>query len=275
MERKIFVLTIAGSDSGGGAGIQADLKTFAALGVHGLCAVTAVTAQNSLGVAAVQALAPQMVSAQIRAVMEDIGCRAAKTGMLFDAAIIRQVAQAVIRYRIKPLVVDPVMVAKGGHRLLQPKAERALIERLLPLADIVTPNVEEAARISRMGALHTLEDMEEAARRIASLGPRAVLVKGGHLPGPAVDVFYDGRRFTRLRARRLDSPHTHGTGCTLSAAIAAYLARGLRMEQAVFQAKNYVLGAIKNSYATGRGHGSLAHLWRWKIKEPIGGRAQG
>lgn len=255
-----FALTIAGSDSGGGAGIQADLKTFAALGVHGLCAVTAVTAQNSRGVERVQGLEPGMVAAQIRAVMEDMGCNAAKTGMLFNDRIIKQVAQEVERYKIRSLVVDPVMVAKGGHPLLKRKAERALIERLLPLAAIVTPNMDEAARLVGM-PVRSLDDMREAARRIRGLGPAWVLVKGGHLKGDAVDILFDGKRFYELRSARVKTRHTHGTGCTLSAAIAALLAKGAGMEPAVRRAKRYVQGAILGSYPTGAGHGSLGHFW--------------
>lgn len=259
---KYFALTIAGSDSGGGAGVQADLKTFAALGVHGLCAVTAVTAQNSLGVFGVQRISPRMVSAQIQAVMEDIGCGAAKTGMLFDPAIIRQVARDIRRFGIRPLVVDPVMVAKGGHPLLQPSAERALIRELLPLADIVTPNLDEAARLSGMRKIATPDQMREAARRIHSLGPKQVLVKGGHLEGDAVDLLFDGRGFRELSSIRINTEHTHGTGCTLSAAMAAFLAKGYGMEQAVRRAKSYLQGAIKKSYPTGAGHGSLDHFWQ-------------
>ncbi len=258
---KHFALTIAGSDSGGGAGIQADLRTFAAFGVHGLCAVTAVTAQNSRGVERVQRMDPGMVSAQIRAVMQDMGCGAAKTGMLFDEKIIRQVARDVETYKIRRLVVDPVMVAKGGQSLLKDGAERALIDRLLPLASIVTPNTEEAARLAGMKKVSTPGQMREAARIIHGLGPKYVLVKGGHLEGTADDLLYDGKRFTLLPSRRIPTRHTHGTGCTLSAAIAALLARGTGMEPAVRRAKRYVLGAILRSYPTGSGHGSLGHFW--------------
>ncbi len=264
MGKRYFALTIAGSDSGGGAGIQADLKTFAALGVHGLCAVTAITAQNSLGVFGVFRIPPEMVSAQIRAVMEDIGCGAAKTGMLFDSGIIRRVARDIGKLGIRPLVVDPVMVAKGGHPLLKHSAERALIGELLPLATVVTPNMDEASRLAGMKVVD-LDDMKEAAARIQRLGPRWVLVKGGHLKGGAVDVLYNGKRFWELQGKRIVTQHTHGTGCTLSAAIAAFLARGLGVEQAARQAKRYVAGAIARSYRTGRGHGSLGHLlvtWR-------------
>ena len=256
---KHFALTIAGSDSGGGAGIQADLKTFAALGVHGLCALTAVTAQNSRGVFGVSRVPPGMVSAQIRAVMEDIGCGAAKTGMLFDSGIIRQVARDVRGLGIRPLVVDPVMVAKGGHPLLKPSAERALVEDLLPLATVVTPNMDEASRLAGM-RVSNLGDMGEAARRIRGLGPGWVLVKGGHLKGAAQDLLFDGERFILLSSSRIKTQHTHGTGCTLSAAMAAFLARGMGVEQAARRAKRYVAGAIARSYRTGKGHGSLGHL---------------
>jgi hydroxymethylpyrimidine/phosphomethylpyrimidine kinase len=257
---KHFALTIAGSDSGGGAGIQADLRTFAAFGVHGLCAVTAVTAQNSRGVERVQGIGPGMVSAQIRAVMRDIGCGAAKAGMLFDEKTVRQVSLEVDKYKIRRLVVDPVMVAKGGHPLLKTKAERAMIDHLLPLAAIVTPNMDEAARLAGM-PVRSRDDMREAAGRILSLGPAWVLVKGGHLEGTADDLLYDGKRFITLRSRRIPTRHTHGTGCTMSAAIAALLARGAGMELAVRRAKRYVQGAIARSYPTGAGHGSLDHFW--------------
>jgi hydroxymethylpyrimidine/phosphomethylpyrimidine kinase len=261
---RYFALTIAGSDSGGGAGIQADLKTFAALGVHGLCALTAVTAQNSLGVTAVQPLPPKMISAQIEAVMEDIGCQAAKTGMLFNAAVIKRVARDLKNYRLQKLVVDPVMTAKGGQRLLLPSAERALIEELLPLAWLVTPNLDEAWQLAGMARISNLEEMEEAARRIWRLGPKAVLVKGGHLKGAAIDLFYDGQGAVRISAPRRRTSHTHGTGCTLSAAVTAYLARGLKLREAVVRAKAYLLGAIDNSYATGGGHGCLDHMWPYR-----------
>lgn len=264
---KNFVLTIAGSDSGGGAGIQADLRTFAAFGVHGLCAVTAVTAQNSRGVSGVERVSPRMVSSQIRAVMEDIGCRAAKTGMLFDAAMIRRVAREIRRWKIDPLVVDPVMVAKGGHPLLKRSAEKALIEELLPLASLVTPNMDEAARLSGI-RVSGLADMREAARLIHGLGPSWVLVKGGHLEGGAVDVLYDGRRHVELGSKRIRTPHTHGTGCTLSAAVAALLARGYDMEAAVRLGKQYVAGAIARAYPTGSGHGSLDHFWKIVKRAP-------
>jgi hydroxymethylpyrimidine/phosphomethylpyrimidine kinase len=264
---KYFALTIAGSDSGGGAGIQADLRTFASLGVHGLCAVTAVTAQNSQGVLGVERLSAGIVSAQIKAVMEDIGCGAAKTGMLFDAGMIRQVARDVKRFNIKPLVVDPVMVAKGGHPLLKRSAERALIRELLPLAAVVTPNMDEASRLAGM-PVRTIGEMREAARRIHSMGPSHVLVKGGHLGGAAADVLFDGRRFVELRSSRVRTRHTHGTGCTLSAAMAAYLARGRGIGEAVRGAKRYVTGAIGRSYRTGRGTGSLDHFWRMVNSRP-------
>ena len=263
-----IVLTIAGSDSGGGAGVQADLRTFAALGVHGACAITAVTAQNSLGVIGTEPVSPGMVSRQIKAVMEDMGCKAAKTGMLYDTAIIITVARAIRRYGIRPLVVDPVMVAKGGHPLMKPSAERALIEELLPLATIVTPNMDEAARLAGMGRVETLEQMREAARRIGRLGPGHVLVKGGHLRGDAIDVLYDGRTLTEMRAPRLRTKHTHGTGCTLSAAIAAHLAKGDSVETAVRKSKRYLQGAIGRAYSTGKGTGSLGHLWNLATRQP-------
>jgi hydroxymethylpyrimidine/phosphomethylpyrimidine kinase len=252
-------LTIAGSDSGGGAGVQADLRTFAAHGVHGTSALTAVTAQNSVGVSAWVALAPSMVVAQIEAVATDMPVRATKTGMLGNAEIVAAVAEAAARLRLAPLVVDPVMVAKSGDRLLDAAAERAYVERLLPLATLVTPNLHEAeALLGR--PVRDLPAMREAARDLARLGARAVLVKGGALPGDAVDVLFDGERVIDLPAPRVDTPNTHGTGCTLSAAIAARLARGEPLVEAVRGAKEYLTEGLRRSYAVGRGRGVVDHM---------------
>jgi hydroxymethylpyrimidine/phosphomethylpyrimidine kinase len=213
-------LTVAGSDSGGGAGIQADLKTFSAFRVFGMSAITAVTAQNSVGVTGVHNLPPEFVALQLDAVLGDFGADAVKLGMLSTAPIIRAVAGRLTAHGQARVVLDPVMVAKSGAPLLQPDARAALVEAVLPLAEVVTPNLHEAAVLADM-SVKTEADMEEAARRIHAQGPRHVLVKGGHLAASATDLLYDGRGFTRFPAPRLDSPNTHGTGCTLSAAIGA------------------------------------------------------
>jgi hydroxymethylpyrimidine/phosphomethylpyrimidine kinase len=252
-------LTIAGSDSGGGAGIQADLRTFAAHGVHGTSALTAVTAQNSVGVSAWAALDPALVAAQIEAVATDMPVAAAKTGMLATAAIIEAVAAAVERYGVAPLVVDPVMVAKSGDRLLDAAAERAYAEVLVPRATLLTPNLHEAAAL--LGRpVPDLAAMRAAARDLCALGARAVLVKGGALAGDAVDVFFDGADLVELRAPRVDTPNVHGTGCTLSAAICARLAAGAGLLDAVRGAKAYLGEGLRRSYAVGRGRGIPDHL---------------
>lgn len=253
-------LTIAGSDSGGGAGIQADLKTFAALGVYGMSAITAITAQNTLGVRDAFELPIPLIEEQIDAVLEDIGADAAKTGMLSSAAIIEAVAARARRWNLR-LVVDPVMVAKGGAPLLRPEAVATLRAALLPLAEVVTPNLHEAQVITGR-PVETLDDMREAARAIQALGPRAVVVKGGHRASDPVDVFYDGERLVELREERIETPHTHGTGCTFSAAIAAHLARGLALAEAVAEAKRYITGAIRHAPGLGHGHGPVEHFWR-------------
>lgn len=255
-------LTIAGSDSGAGAGIQADLKTFAAHGVYGTSAITAVTAQNTLGVTAWQAVDVDLVVAQIEAVAADIGAGAVKTGMLANAAIATAVADAVARLGLSNLVVDPVMIAKGGDRLLERDAVEAIGTRLLPLARVVTPNVPEAEELARM-KITSLNDMYAAGRRILALGPRVVLVKGGHLEGAeSVDVACTASGTHEFRSPRIASTHTHGTGCTLASAIAANLAVGCDDHDAIARAKSYVDGAIRHAPGIGRGHGPLAHFWR-------------
>lgn len=252
------VLTIAGSDSGGGAGLQADLRTFAAHGVHGTSAITAVTAQNSVAVLDWVALEPRMVVAQIEAVASDMKVASAKTGMLATAAIVLAVAEAVERLRLPLLVVDPVMVAKSGDRLLDADAESAY-RRLIPLATVLTPNLPETeALLGR--SVRTLGEMREAARALLAMGPRSVVVKGGHLEGDAVDVFFDGERLEELPAPRIATANTHGTGCTFSAAIAARLALGDPLLEAVRGAKAYLTEAIRRSYSVGRGHGPVDHL---------------
>jgi len=255
-------LTIAGSDSGGGAGIQADMKTFAALGVYGLSALTAITAQNTQRVLAAQDLPPELVEAQIDAVLEDIGADAAKTGMLSSPAIIEVVARCVSRWNLR-LVVDPVMVAKGGDRLLQPEAITTLSTVLLPLAEVITPNLYEAEVLIGQ-RIETLDDMRAAAQAIFKLGPRYVVVKGGHRAADPVDVYFDGKRFAELRAERISTRHTHGTGCTFSAAIAAFMARGLPVDTAIADAKSYITQAIRHAPGLGSGYGPVGHFWQWQ-----------
>ena len=249
-------LTIAGSDSGGGAGIQADLKTFAALGVHGTCAITAVTAQNTLGVSDIFELPLPIIRAQVDRVAEDLGVDSAKTGMLSSAAIIFAVAHALEAHSIGRLVVDPVMVAKGGARLLQEDAVEALRSRLLPMATLITPNLPEAEVLLGY-PVTTLAERHRAARDLHRLGPQAVVVKGGHAGGDPVDVFFDGERLVDLPARRIETPNTHGSGCTFSAAITAGLARDLDLLTAVRQAKEFITLAIEHSLQLGHGHGPV------------------
>jgi phosphomethylpyrimidine kinase len=252
-------LTIAGSDSGGGAGIQADLKTFSAFRVFGMSVITAVTAQNSVGVQGVENLSPAFVAQQLRSVLDDFGADAAKCGMLSTAPIIEAIAEVLRSKPIANLVVDPVMVAKSGDPLLRSDARQALITCILPLALVVTPNVPEAEALAGTPVTDR-PSMEEAARRIAALGPRHVLVKGGHLKGDALDLLWDGREFREFTAPRVDSTNTHGTGCTLSAGIAAGLALGYSLPDAVTRAKAYVTRAIREGFQAGRGVGQLRHF---------------
>ncbi len=251
-------LSIAGSDSGGGAGIQADLKTFAALGVHGMTALTSITAQNTLDVTAVQDVDPDVVRAQIRAVADDIGVDAAKTGMLHTSEIIEVVAGEIEGYGF-PVVVDPVMIAKSGAALLRPEAKDTMVGRLLPVATVVTPNAMEAEAISGI-KIETLEDGRAAAEKISALGPEAVVVKGGHIlqrEGMAIDVLLHGGEFTLLEAERYETKDTHGTGCSFSSAIAAELAKGGDIPSAVRVAKDFVNYAIRFGLRIGEGHGPL------------------
>jgi hydroxymethylpyrimidine/phosphomethylpyrimidine kinase len=255
-------LTIAGSDSGGGAGIQADLKTFAAHRVYGTSAITAVTAQNTLGVTMWTALPSDLVTAQIEAVASDLGTDAVKVGMLANAAVVEAVAAAIAELDLPHVVVDPVMVAKGGDRLLEEDAVEALRTELLPRAHVVTPNIPEAEVLAG-GSISSVEDMHEAARRILTLGPRVVVVKGGHLDGPeSIDVVCSSAGSFELRCERIDTTSTHGTGCTLSSAIAVNLAMGADDRAAIEQAREYLQGAIRHAPRIGRGHGPLNHFWR-------------
>jgi len=249
-------LTIAGSDSGGGAGIQADLKTFAALGVHGTSAITAITAQNTTGVTDILELPVSLIREQIAVVIEDIGVHAAKTGMLSSAAIIATVADAVEHYQIRNLIVDPVMVAKGGAKLLRDDAVAALIERLLPLAAVITPNLPEA-EVLLGRSVQSLEERRRAARDLVAMGARAAVVKGGHAEGDVIDVFFDGSQLVELAAERIDTPNTHGSGCVFSAAITAGLAGGADPLDAVRKAKTFITQAIANSIEIGHGHGPV------------------
>lgn len=252
-------LTIAGSDSGGGAGIQADLKTFAAHGVYGLSAVTAVTAQNTLAVTGVQEIEPELVSSQIASVVSDFPVAAAKSGMLSSAATIRAVAKAVEEHELR-VVVDPVMVAKSGDRLLRPDAVDALREDLLPRAALLTPNLPEASELTGL-PIAGEDEMRAAGEKLLGLGARAVLVKGGHLDGDAVvDLFLDGSRVVLLRSHRIHTRATHGTGCTLSAAVAANLALGRTLAEAVKRARQYLRTAMLRAAPLGEGHGPLGHL---------------
>ncbi len=252
-------LTIAGSDSGGGAGLQADLKTFHRFGVYGTCAVTLVTVQNTRGVQHVETMRPELVARQIDAVVEDLGADAVKTGALGSAGGVAAVADAVARHRLRPLVVDPVLVSKHGTRLLDHAGVRAMRERLLPLATLVTPNLAEAEALLE-GSVRTEKDMREACRALRARGAGAVLLTGGHLAGSeAVDLLDEGDELLRLAAPRIDTPHTHGTGCTLSAAIAAGLARGETLPRAVRAAKAFVSRAIAGAPGLGGGHGPLDH----------------
>jgi hydroxymethylpyrimidine/phosphomethylpyrimidine kinase len=256
------VLTIAGSDSGGGAGIQADLKTMLALGVHGMSVVTAVTAQNSVGVQGAWELSADAVAAQFRSVVDDIGVDAVKTGMLATAALVDLVASLLEAVSV-PVVVDPVGVSKHGDPLLAAGAIDGLRQRLLPLATVVTPNLFEVAQLTGV-QVATEDDLPQAASAVLALGPRWVLVKGGHLPGDAVDLLSDGTRSMWLRAARLPAPHTHGTGCTLASALASYLALGLDVPEAAKAAKDYVTGAIAAGFALGAGIGPVDHAWKWR-----------
>jgi len=256
------VLTIAGSDSGGGAGIQADLKTMLACGVHGMSVVAAVTAQNSVGVQGYWELPAEAVSAQLDSVLGDIGVDAIKTGMLASSALVSLVARR-LRDVDVPVVVDPVGVSKHGNSLLADDALGALRDELLPVATIVTPNLYEVAQLTGV-KVDDEGGLRVAAEAVLALGPRWVLVKGGHLPGDAVDLLFDGERPIEFRSPRLDNRHTHGTGCTLASAIASFLARGRAMPDAVGAAKRYVTGAIERGFALGAGIGPVDHGWQWR-----------
>ena len=264
------VLTIAGSDSGAGAGLQADLKTFSALGVYGSTVVTAVTAQNTCGVQDWMALPPALVAAQIDSVRSDIGADAIKTGMLANAEIINVVAYSMKADIPQALVVDPVMTAKSGDPLVDDTAVAAYRETLFPLATIVTPNLPEVERLLDTRVREERE-MRQAAQAIVGLGCRAALIKGGHAAGSARDVLFDGTNYYTFEKERVITRNDHGTGCTLASAIAAYLARGLSLPDAVGEAKEYLTGALRHSYSIGAGHSPVNHFWRGAI--PANGAA--
>ncbi len=253
------VLTIAGSDSGGGAGIQADLKTITALGGFGMSVITALTAQNTLGVQGVYEIPVEFIEKQFDSVATDIGVDAAKTGMLSSSEIIRSVAKKIRQYRIRKLVVDPVMVAKGGSPLLREEARGALVKELIPLATVVTPNIPEAEVLAGMRIV-TKDNMKKAAVKIYRLGAKNVVVKGGHLEGDAMDLLFDGKTFHEITAKRIDTKHTHGTGCTFASAIATGLARGDGVPEAVKRAKDYVTEAIRFGLPLGGGQGPTNHF---------------
>lgn len=253
-------LTIAGSDSGGGAGIQADLKTFQELGTFGMSVITALTAQNTLGVHGVYPQTTEAVIAQLDAVLSDIGSDAVKTGMLFSSEIIRAVAQKLKEYQTENIVVDPVMVAKGGQSLLQDEAIEAMRSSLLPMATVITPNIPEAEVILGEKGITSIKDMEEAAKKIYQLGAQYVVLKGGHLQTEeSTDVLYDGEKFTYLPMKRIQTKHTHGTGCTFAAAIAAGLAKGQPVIEATLIAKEFISCAIQHAHAIGQGIGPTNH----------------
>lgn len=269
-----IALTIAGSDSSGGAGIQADLKTFSALGVYGASAIVALTAQNTRGVTAIHDAPPDFIAAQIEAVMEDLDVGAVKIGMVSRAETIVTIADALLRHGVKNVVVDPVMVATSGARLLAPDAIAAVRERLLPLALVVTPNLPEAAELLGRAVARTEDDMAEQARALKAFGPSSVLVKGGHGDGAeSVDLFLgENDAVLRLAAPRVATRNTHGTGCTLSSAIAAELAKGRPLDEAVSSAKAYVARAIEaaDDLGVGRGHGPVHHFHAWWRPGAIG-----
>lgn len=260
-------MTIAGSDSGAGAGIQADLKTFAALGVYGTSVLTAITAQNTRAVLAIAEVPEEVIALQLDGVMEDIGAQAIKTGMLSSSSIIDTIAERLEAWGVPNLVVDPVMIAKSGDALLQANAVRALVKELLPLALIVTPNIPEAEVLSKR-EIRSDADAREAARAISALGPRYVVIKGGHRSGEPIDLVFDGAEFVEFGVDRVDTEHTHGTGCTFSAAITAYLAKGLEPLEAISAAKEYLTGALHAAYPIGDGHSPVNHFFNVHVDEP-------
>lgn len=255
------VLTIAGSDSCGGAGIQADLKTFSAHGVYGMSVITAITAQNTMGVFAVQDIEREIIEKQISCIYEDIKVEAVKIGMVSKIETIEAISEGLLKYKAKNIVVDTVMISKSGYDLLKPESKEALIKKLIPIATIVTPNLPEAEVI--LGReIKSLEEMVSAAKEIYNMGPSNVLVKGGHLADDATDVLYDGREIYFLKGERIETKNTHGTGCTLSSAIASNLALGYEVKEAVERAKAYITMAIEHSFSIGHGVGPTHHFYK-------------
>jgi hydroxymethylpyrimidine/phosphomethylpyrimidine kinase len=255
------VLTIAGSDCGGGAGIQADLKTFHAFGVFGMSVITAVTAQNTVRVNGVEGISPEFVALQFESVMADIGVDAVKTGMMYSTEIVLTVAEKLRQSRIPYIVVDPVMVSTSENSLLESKAVEAVIQSLLPNATLVTPNIPEASEISDM-PIHSPDDMKNAAIKIQGMGCRAVLITGGHLKEKAQDILFDGQKFFVYESEKIDTLNTHGSGCTISAAITANLALGRSLQESIKISKRYVNRAIQHGFSLGKGHGPLNHFVR-------------
>lgn len=256
-------MTVAGSDSGGGAGLQADLKTFAANGVYGTSVVTTITAQNTLGVQEVLELPIALIESQIDSVLTDIGTDVVKTGMLYSSEVIRAVAAKISQYDIGLLVVDPVMKAKGGAKLINDEAIDTLRNVLLPMATVITPNAPEAQDLTGI-VVKDIDSAREAAIKLVEMGAKSAVVKGGHFDvGPATDVLYDGEEFRLFTTRRVDTPNTHGTGCTFASATAAGLAKGKSIRDSVSDAKSYVTGAIRNNFPMGNGHGPLNHFYEY------------
>ena len=267
------VLTIAGSDCSGGAGIQADLKTFSAHGVFGMSVIVSVVAENTSRVISIQDITPDMIEKQIDAVFEDIEVDAVKVGMLSTPDCMKAVAEKLARYKPQNVVIDPVMYAKNGCPLMEPEAVDTLVETIIPLADVLTPNIPEAEKITHM-PICTVDDMEAAAIKIYSMGSKAVVIKGGHSAGSALDVLYDGNEIFRFDTARINTKNTHGTGCTFSSAVASQLAKGMCVSEAVRYAKSYVTMAIKHSLEIGKGHGPTHHFYNlYKfglLKETLG-----
>lgn len=255
------VLTIAGSDTCGGAGIQADLKTFSAHGTYGMSVITAVTVQNTQGVFGCQDISPEIIGGQIDAIFTDIfEVSAVKVGMVSHIETINVIANRLEKYKPKNLVIDPVMISKSGFDLLQPDAKDALIKRLIPLATVLTPNLPEAEVITGM-KIETIDQMKEAAKKIYALGAKNVFVKGGHLENDATDILFDGEKFITYSGKRFETKNTHGTGCTISSAIASNLANGLSVEEAIKKAKEYITIAIEHSFSIGKGVGPTNHFY--------------
>lgn len=256
------VLTIAGSDCSGGAGIQADLKTFSANETFGMSVITSVVAENTCGVISIHNVPVDIVSDQIDAVFKDIEVDGVKVGMLSDESLMKTVAKKLKQYGPKNVVIDPVMIAKGGCALMQEDALQTLISEVIPCASLLTPNIPEAETITGM-KISSIKDMKEACKKIYALGAKSVLVKGGHFEGEPTDILYDGTQFFSFQGKRIDSKNTHGTGCTLSSAITAQLAKGKTVEEAVGIGKEYVTNAILHAVPIGHGHGPTHHFYKW------------